>query len=112
MNQFDHERLDAYRAAIEFVGTADRILEQIPPGRGYLKDQLGRAALSIVNNTAEGAGEFKPSDKARFYRMACRSATQDSPAEEIGDGDGDGDGDGSRMTNNAARSGPHCSSPC
>ena len=53
-----------------------RILEQMPPGRGYLKDQLGRAALSIVNNTAEGAGEFKPSDKARFYRMACRSATE------------------------------------
>ena len=76
MNQFDHEKLDAYRAAIEFVGVADRILEQMPPGRGYLKDQLGRAALSIVNNTAEGAGEFKPYDKARFYRMACRSATE------------------------------------
>lgn len=76
MNQFDHEKLDAYRAAIEFVSVADRILEQMPPGRGYLKDQLGRAALSIVNNTAEGAGEFKPSDKARFYRMACRSATE------------------------------------
>jgi four helix bundle protein len=76
MNQFDHEKLDAYRAAIEFVGVADRILEQMPPGRGYLKDQFGSAALSIVNNTAEGAGEFRPSDKARFYRIACRSATE------------------------------------
>jgi len=76
MNQFDHEKLDAYRAAIEFVGVADRILEQMPPGRGYLKDQFGSAALSIVNNTAEGAGEFRPSDKARFFRIACRSATE------------------------------------
>ena len=33
MNQFDHEKLDAYRAAIEFVSVADRILEQMPPGR-------------------------------------------------------------------------------
>jgi four helix bundle protein len=76
MNHFDHEKLDAYRAAIEFVGVADRVLEQMPTGRAYLKDQLARAALSVVNNTAEGAGEFRPSDKARFYRMACRSATE------------------------------------
>ena len=76
MNHFDHDKLDAYRTAIEFVGVADRILEQMPPGRGYLKEQLASAALSIVNNTAEGAGEFRPSDKARFYRMACRSATE------------------------------------
>ena len=76
MNHFDHEKLDAYRAAIEFVGVADRVLEQMPAGRAYLKDQLARAALSVVNNTAEGAGEFRPSDKACFYRMACRSATE------------------------------------
>src|SRR5215510_2601553 len=76
MSHFDHEKLDAYRAAVEFVGIADRILEHMPPGRAYLKDQLARAASSVVNNTAEGAGEFRRSDKARFYRMACRSATE------------------------------------
>jgi four helix bundle protein len=27
-------------------------------------------------NIAEGAGEFSPGDKARFYRMARRSATE------------------------------------
>jgi four helix bundle protein len=27
-------------------------------------------------NIAEGAGEFSPSEKARFYRMARRSATE------------------------------------
>ena len=27
-------------------------------------------------NIAEGAGEYSPADKARFYRMAKRSATE------------------------------------
>jgi hypothetical protein len=58
MTHFDHEKLDAYHAAIEFVAVADRIIEQLPPGRGYLEEQLASAALSIVNNTAEGAGDY------------------------------------------------------
>jgi four helix bundle protein len=36
-------------------------------------DQLIRAVLSIMLNIAEGAGEFRPLEKARFYRMARRS---------------------------------------
>ena len=41
-----------------------------------MADQLGRAALSIVLNIAEGAGEFSKKGKARFYRMALRSTTE------------------------------------
>jgi four helix bundle protein len=73
---FDHERLEVYGAAIEFVVLAGRILEGVPRGRSYVGDQLRRAATSIVLNIAEGAGEIYPSDKARFYRFACRSATE------------------------------------
>ena len=35
-----------------------------------------RASSSIALNIAEGAGEFSPKEKARFYRMARRSATE------------------------------------
>ena len=73
---FDHERLEVYQEAIRFLVTADTLAEQLPPGRAYLADQLHRAALSIVLNLAEGAGELSPSEKARFYRMALRSATE------------------------------------
>jgi four helix bundle protein len=52
------------------------LAEQLPQGRAYLADQLHRASLSIVLNIAQGAGEFSPSDKARFYRMALRSGTE------------------------------------
>ncbi len=76
MNTFDHERLDVYRAAIEFVATADTIASHLPRGRSYLADQLHRAAISVALNIAEGAGEFSKRDKARLYRIALRSATE------------------------------------
>ena len=73
---FDHERLEVYQVAVEFVGLADGIIEALPKGRAYLADQLQRAATSIVLNIAEGAGDRFGPDKARFYRMARRSATE------------------------------------
>lgn len=73
---FDHDKLDVYNLAIEFVVTADNVVESLPRGRAYLADQLSRAALSIALNIAEGAGEFTPNEKARFYRMARRSAAE------------------------------------
>lgn len=76
MNDFEHERLDVYRAGIEFLIAADETATSLPRGRACLVDQLRRAATSIALNIAEGAGEFAPGDKARFYRMARRSATE------------------------------------
>jgi four helix bundle protein len=76
VNEFEHERLDVYRTAIEFLAVADTLAGGLPRGRSYLTDQLRRAASSISFNIAEGAGEFASADKARFYRMARRSATE------------------------------------
>lgn len=73
---FDHERLEVYQLAIEFIGRANDVVESLPRGRGYLADQLQRAALSIVLNIAEGAGKFSPADKAAFYARARGSATE------------------------------------
>jgi four helix bundle protein len=72
----DHEKLTVYQVAIEFVILADDVIEHLPRGRVYLSDQLQRAALSIPLNIAEGAGEYAVDEKARFYRMAKRSATE------------------------------------
>src|SRR5262245_37041845 len=73
---FDHERLDVYQRALEVLDLCDSIMEQLPRGRAHLKDQLDRAATSIVLNIAEGAGEFSSDEKCRFYRIARRSATE------------------------------------
>ncbi len=76
MPRFDHERLDAYAVAIDFVVLANSLAERLPRGRSHLADQLHRAATSIPLNIAEGAGEFSGKEKTRFYRMARRSATE------------------------------------
>ena len=39
----DHEKLDVYQIAIEFVVLADRIVEHLPRGRAYVSDQLHRS---------------------------------------------------------------------
>ena len=76
MAHFDFEKLDAYKAAIEFVTLSGEVIGELPPGNSNLADQLRRAATSITLNIAEGSGEFSPGDKARFYRFARRSATE------------------------------------
>jgi len=73
---FDHERWDVYKAALEFVVLISNVVEQLPRGKAYLADQLQRAGTSVPLNIAEGAGEHSASEKARFYRMAKRSATE------------------------------------
>jgi four helix bundle protein len=76
MAYLDHENLDVYHVAIELLPEAVRIADEFPRGYSWLADQLRRAATSICLNIAEGAGEFSGKEKARFYRMAKRSATE------------------------------------
>lgn len=72
----DHSRLTVYRESLALLTIIDEILGLIPPGSGQLRDQLDRAATSIVANIAEGAGEFSASEKKRFYRIARRSVNE------------------------------------
>ena len=80
---FDHEKLDVYKLAIEFMARADGIVESLPRGRGYLGDQLQRAALSIVLNIAEGAGKYSPADKGAFYARARGSVTESAAVLDV-----------------------------
>jgi four helix bundle protein len=80
---FDHERLDVYRAALEFLVLADDTIEHLPRGRGHLADQLGRAGTSIVLNIAEGAGKFSKPDKRRYYLTAVGSTTESAAIYDV-----------------------------
>jgi four helix bundle protein len=79
----DQERLEVYQLGIEFVASANDFIERLPRGRGYLADQLQRAALSIVLNTAEGARKFSPQDKSQFYTRARGSATESAAVLDV-----------------------------
>jgi four helix bundle protein len=73
---FDQDRLDAYNLAREFVRTVEGLLRRVPRGFAEQFDQVRCASMSVTLNTAEGAGEFAPKEKSRFYRIARRSATE------------------------------------
>ena len=55
---------------------ADSVNRKLPRGRAHFSDQLGRAALSVVLNIAEGAGNVSGADKRRYYVTARGSATE------------------------------------
>jgi four helix bundle protein len=76
MPTFDHEHLDAYQVALEVVAEVYRVLNPRPRGYSDLVNQAQRAAISIPLNIAEGSGEFSRLEKARFYQIARRSATE------------------------------------
>jgi four helix bundle protein len=70
----DAERLDVYRVAVEFQTWPSRLLPV--RGQAALRDQLERAAASIVLNVAEGVGRSSRAEKRHFYSVARGSATE------------------------------------
>jgi four helix bundle protein len=79
--QFDHERFDCYRVALEFQGLVPRFF----PRRGYaaLRDQIDRASSSVLLNIAEGAGRFSRAEKANFYLIARGSAMESAAVLDV-----------------------------
>lgn len=54
MDHFEHERLDVYKAAIDFLAIADEIVELLPKGRAYLADRVDGSARSPVEPSRAG----------------------------------------------------------
>jgi four helix bundle protein len=63
------QKLDVYQRSIEFLALARRA-GALPRGQAELADQLRRAAQSIPQNIAEGAGRTTRADKARHFAIA------------------------------------------
>jgi four helix bundle protein len=79
----DHERLDVYHLALDFLVFANGIIETLPRGRGHLADQFTRASMSVVLNVAEGAGKTSKPDKRRYYLTARGSATESAALLDV-----------------------------
>jgi len=69
----DAEKLDCYQVALEFHVLAAPLAAR---GDAVLRDQLRRASLSVVLNTAEGAGQRSRPQKCRYYNIARGSAME------------------------------------
>jgi len=79
---FGHEKLDAYRAAIEYVGWAYRYCEVLK-GHRNAKDQLLRASQAIPLNIAEGNGKATDGDRRRYFEIARGSALECGAVQDV-----------------------------
>ncbi len=77
---FDFEKLKVYEMGLDFVRDIFRISKKLPSDYQYsLGDQARRAAISIVNNIAEGSGKISKKEKSQFYRISLNSARECIP---------------------------------
>jgi len=79
---FGHEKLDVYRAAIEYVGWAYRFCEGLKSHRNA-KDQLLRASQAIPLNIAEGNGKATDVDRRRYFEIARGSALECGAVQDV-----------------------------
>ena len=80
---FDHERLDVYRLAIQYVTSSYRIAKLLNGPERHARDQWLRAAQSIPLNIAEGNGKQSLKDKNRFFEIARGSALECAAIHDI-----------------------------
>jgi four helix bundle protein len=77
---FDHEKLDVYQLELQFITWVTLLMEQSSrtPGAKAREvcDQLDRASLSALLNTAEGNGKRQRQVRAKFFDDARGSATE------------------------------------
>jgi four helix bundle protein len=72
---FDHEELDVYRKALEFVTWSSR-LRRSDHIRRSTATTLDRVSTGVVLNIAEGNGKFSVKDRCRFIGHARTAALQ------------------------------------
>jgi len=77
---FDHEKLDVYQVELGFLSWLNQLLDEIKaeshaPNR-EVRDQIDRASLSALLNTAEGNGKRQGQQRAKFFDDAPGSAVE------------------------------------
>lgn len=78
---FDHEKLDVYQLELSFITWVTDVLIRIKQRPveariGEVIDQLDRASLSALLNTAEGNGRRQCQTRAKFFDDARGSVTE------------------------------------
>jgi four helix bundle protein len=77
---FDHEKLEVYQLELHFIAWVTPLLDEVKsssrPRTAEVSDQLDRASLSALLNTAEGNGKRQRPVRAKFFDDARGSATE------------------------------------
>ena len=68
--RFAHQRLEAYRLAVELFRGVEQLAGSFPRGHADLRDQLRRSTAATVRHIAEGANRYESRDKAARFVLA------------------------------------------
>jgi four helix bundle protein len=83
MESFGHEKLDVYRAALEYVAIVYPLAGRLQGNHRHARDQLLRASQSIPLNIAEGNGKSGTADRRRFFEIARGSALECAAIQDV-----------------------------
>jgi four helix bundle protein len=72
----EYENTTIYLRARDLLALSRRVLDGLPPGYGFLADQLRRASSSVLLNFAEGYGKSSKRDARRYFAIARGSANE------------------------------------
>ncbi|MGI8481443.1 MAG: four helix bundle protein [Chthoniobacterales bacterium] len=79
--QFDHEKLEVYQLELAFTAWVTPLMAKVKQSGATVRtaevvNQLDRASLSALLNTAEGNGRRQAQTRARFFDDARGSAAE------------------------------------
>ncbi len=81
---FDFERLNVYQRGLEFVCKVCAVVKDLPACLRYtVGGNFIRAAMSFINNIAEGSGKISKGDKSRFYSYSLTSIRECIPSISV-----------------------------
>jgi four helix bundle protein len=83
-----HEQSRIYLTSRELIADAAVVIGKLPPGFGYLADQLRRASSSVLLNFAEGSRHSSLKERRRFFTMSAGSAAEVSAIADVAQGFG------------------------
>ena len=77
------KQLIAYKKALSVFTEIDEKVLSFKELDKNLKDQLRRAAISIIVNIAEGSSRFSPADRKNYFVISCGSTFECSAVLDI-----------------------------
>ena len=81
---FTFRNLDVYKRMVEYLALEHEATRRFPAGYAWLRDQLDRAADSMILNFGEGAGKRAGTrDRNRYWDTSLGSASESASAWDV-----------------------------
>jgi len=81
---FEHEQLNVYELALDYIVQANRLLAAVPGGQGALGARLQHASVELVSRIAVAAGRQTSESKSEGFAQALDAVHESSSLIDVG----------------------------